>query len=251
MGLRIRADLKVTRPTLLCIGEWLVKPNENSLSNATSQQNLEPKLMNLLLWLAQHANEVQSNEVLLQQIWGGTFYSDNPLHRSIAVLRRALGDSAVKPRFIRTVRKRGYQLIASVSLPDSAPVPLDTQTRFQGCGAFPSLDSFVAADAPGYFGRVNALAALASALQQLLEHLCKFQIDGRPVFPASELHPAFAFGASEITSLSHLLKRGLAQAGAGALARHDRAESTQTQSDLRSMLVFAIDQIEVLTQRTH
>lgn len=161
--------MKVERPAWLRIGEWVVKPNENALSNKTSQQSLEPKLMNLLLFLAQHANEVQSNEVLLQHVWGGTFYSDNPLHRSIAVLRRALGDSAANPSFIRTVRKRGYQLIAPVCLPDRAPVPLDTQARFRERCPFPGLDSFCAADAPVYFGRNNTLAALASALQQQMQ----------------------------------------------------------------------------------
>lgn len=166
MSLRIREGLKVERPAWLRIGEWLVKPNENTLSNKTNQQSLEPKLMNLLLFLAQHANEVQSNEVLLQHVWGGTFYSDNPLHRSIAVLRRALGDRAANPSFIRTVRKRGYQLIAPVSLPNRAPVPMDTQARFRDRCPFPGLDSFSVADAPVYFGRNNTLAALASALQQ-------------------------------------------------------------------------------------
>lgn len=170
MSLRVRTGLKVQQPVWLRIGDWLVKPNENTLCNQTSRQSLEPKLMNLLLWLAQHANEVQSNEVLLQQVWGGTFYSDNPLHRSIAVLRRALGDSAANPRFIRTVRKRGYQLIANVSFPDNAQMPLYALAHLQHRCASPSLESFAAPDTPVPYGRKNTLAALAGVLQQLLEH---------------------------------------------------------------------------------
>ena len=204
MSLRVRAGLKVEQPVWLRIGDWLVKPNENTLCSQTSQQSLEPKLMNLLLWLAQHANEVQSNEVLLQQVWGGTFYSDNPLHRSIAVLRRALGDSAANPRFIRTVRKRGYQLIASVSFPNNALVPLDTQARLQDRCAFPSLDLFVVADASVPFGRKNTLAALADVLQQLLEHQ----------------------------------------------AQPGHAQSEQAQLGMRGVLIFVIDQIELLARRT-
>ena len=203
MSLRIRAGLKVGQPAWLRIGDWLVKPSENTLSNKSRQQSLEPKLMNLLLWLAQHANEVQSNEVLLQQVWGGTFYSDNPLHRSIAVLRRALGDSAVNPSFIRTVRKRGYQLIASVSFPDRALMPVDTQARFPDLSAFPSFDSFDANRSIN-FGRNNTLAALASVLQQLLEHQ----------------------------------------------AQPGQAVSEQMQSGMRRVLIFVIDQIEIIAQRT-
>lgn len=247
MGLRVRASVKTEQPAWLRIGNWLVKPNENTLSNKTSRQNLEPKLMNLLLWLAQHANEVQSNEVLLQHVWGGTFYSDSPLHRSIAVLRRALGDSAANPSFIRTVRKRGYQLIASVSWPDSlscpdrAPVPIVTQTHFGNRIPFPALDPLGAADASVYFVRKNTaliqvgltpplqqsaapltMSMLAQSirnirtlrqpepLQQLLERLCEWHIAGRRILLAHELRAALELSVDDIDIVALVLKCALA-----------------------------------------
>jgi DNA-binding winged helix-turn-helix (wHTH) protein len=39
---------------------------------------------------------------------------NNPVHKVVAVLRRALQDSATTPRYIETIRKQGYRLIAPI-----------------------------------------------------------------------------------------------------------------------------------------
>ncbi len=163
--MNVRARLWDYQPDWLRIGEWLVKPAENTITNDQERVTLEPKVMDLLLFLAMRNGAVQSNDVLLKEIWGGTFYSDNPLHRSIAVLRRALGDSAASPRYIQTLRKRGYQCIANIGFPDQAPKPSDAQQlRFLSSCPFPGLNAFTAQDAPVFFGRAQAVAACADAL---------------------------------------------------------------------------------------
>ncbi|UPG94990.1 winged helix-turn-helix domain-containing protein [Luteibacter aegosomatissinici] len=70
--------------------------------------------MDVLCALASHAGEVISLEHLLDTCWGGGFYGDNPVHKAVAMLRRALGDSTKVPRYIATVRKRGYVMLARV-----------------------------------------------------------------------------------------------------------------------------------------
>jgi Tol biopolymer transport system component len=67
--------------------------------------------MRLFTVLAERAPEVVSRDELIQEVWQGTFVSDEVLTQSISELRKALGDDPRAPRFIATVPKRGYQLV--------------------------------------------------------------------------------------------------------------------------------------------
>jgi TolB-like protein/DNA-binding winged helix-turn-helix (wHTH) protein/Tfp pilus assembly protein PilF len=97
------------------VGPWLVRPDLNSISNDVETVRLEPKVMAVLSHLAQNAGAVVSKDCLLQAVWPDTFVTDQVLKVSISELRKALGDDAREPRFINTIPKKGYQLIAPVS----------------------------------------------------------------------------------------------------------------------------------------
>jgi len=74
------------------VGDWIVEPQLNSISAGGSTIRLEPKIMQVLVCLAEHANEVVSKERLIQSVWTDTFVSDDVLTRSISELRRVFGD---------------------------------------------------------------------------------------------------------------------------------------------------------------
>src|SRR5215469_3016460 len=76
--------------------------------------HLEPKLMSVLVCLAEHAGEPVSKEQLLQRCWPDIFVGDGVLTRSVFELRRLFEDDAKDPRVIQTVAKRGYRLLAPV-----------------------------------------------------------------------------------------------------------------------------------------
>jgi TolB-like protein/Tfp pilus assembly protein PilF len=78
--------------------------------------------MSVLVYLTGRSGEVVGKDELLREVWGGAFVEDVAVARSISELRRALGDDAAKPRFIETIPKRGYRLIAPVE-PYVAPSP--------------------------------------------------------------------------------------------------------------------------------
>lgn len=71
-------------------------------------------LMDLLVLLAENAGEVVSKEEILDRLWKTRFVAESALSRNIADLRRLLGDSDRHPRYIETVPKRGYRLIAAI-----------------------------------------------------------------------------------------------------------------------------------------
>jgi Transcriptional regulatory protein, C terminal len=72
-------------------------------------------VMQVLLCLAAQAGQVVSKERLLRTVWSDTFVGDDVLTRSISELRRVFGDDVKEPRFIQTIPKSGYRLIAGVS----------------------------------------------------------------------------------------------------------------------------------------
>src|SRR5215470_6174831 len=99
-----------------CVGAWLVEPSLNTVSRNGTNIRLEPKQMEVLVCLARHQGEPVSKEKLLRAAWPDTFVSDDVLIRSIFALRRTFEDDPKEPRFIQTVPKRGYRLVARVVL---------------------------------------------------------------------------------------------------------------------------------------
>lgn len=96
-------------------GQWLVQPQLNIISNTEEVVKLEPKVMEVLLCLAEQAGEVISKERLIQTVWADRFVTDEVLTTAVFELRKALRDEARNPRFIQTVPKRGYRFIAPIS----------------------------------------------------------------------------------------------------------------------------------------
>ena len=84
--------------------------------------------MQVLVLLAAHAGQVVAKERLIRTVWPDAFVTDDVLTRAISELRRVFGDDAKEPRFIQTIPKSGYRLIAAVSpvaVPSSS-VPIVT-----------------------------------------------------------------------------------------------------------------------------
>jgi len=75
---------------------------------------LEPKALSVLLVLVSRAGFLVDKRLILELVWDGTFVEENTLTRTIAVLRRELGDRARDSRFIETIPTRGYRFIAPV-----------------------------------------------------------------------------------------------------------------------------------------
>ncbi|MBT8099863.1 MAG: protein kinase, partial [Gammaproteobacteria bacterium] len=101
------------------LGEWRVSPMQGELRGPSGSQHIEPKVMKLLLCLAERHGEVVERDTLIDVVWDGRVVSDEALFRCVAELRKRLGDSRKNPRYIRTVHKIGYQLVSAVSFEDA------------------------------------------------------------------------------------------------------------------------------------
>src|SRR5579863_4283299 len=82
---------------------------------------IEPKAFRVLLILLRNPQKLLPKDELLTAVWGDTAVSENSLARSIALLRRLLGDEARTPRFIETVATVGYRWLSRVEVEEEAP----------------------------------------------------------------------------------------------------------------------------------
>ncbi|GMR17854.1 MAG: hypothetical protein BMS9Abin33_0248 [Gammaproteobacteria bacterium] len=96
------------------LADWHVHPASDRISRNNEETRLEPRVMAVLSLLATRAGEVVSREELEANIWGNTIVGYDALASSINKLRKALGDDTSKPRYIETVSKKGYRLIAPI-----------------------------------------------------------------------------------------------------------------------------------------
>lgn len=110
------------------VGDWLVQPQLNEISTPDQSVRIEPKVMEVLICLASQAGEVVSKETLIQTIWSDRFVTDEVITTTIWELRRALGDEAKNPRFIQTIPRKGYRLIAPVVLEEASPAEAEPPT---------------------------------------------------------------------------------------------------------------------------
>ncbi len=96
------------------LGEWLVVPKLHRLRRGAEERPLEPKVMQVLVFLASRHGEVVGHEDLIEHVWDGMAVSSNVVTYSIAALRKALEDDWRAPRYIETISKSGYRLIMPI-----------------------------------------------------------------------------------------------------------------------------------------
>jgi DNA-binding winged helix-turn-helix (wHTH) protein/TolB-like protein len=106
------------------LGDWDVDAQLNLLRRGAQEVRLEPKVMEVLVFLIGRAGEVVSRDVLLTTVWQGVVVGDDALTQVVIKLRKALGDDARAPIYIETVAKRGYRLVAPILTPSPTPNPV-------------------------------------------------------------------------------------------------------------------------------
>ncbi|WP_337880517.1 winged helix-turn-helix domain-containing protein [Rheinheimera sp.] len=148
--------------TTFFFGDCQVDPKANTIRFGKQQIPVEPKAMDVLVFLCSHAGEVLSADQITQHCWPEVI-GDNPLHKTITALRKALGDSATSPVYIETIRKRGYRTVAPVRFP-VGQLQLVESTPWQQGSPFPGLRAFDASHAQVFFGRGKAIDALLQAI---------------------------------------------------------------------------------------
>jgi transcriptional activator of cad operon len=120
---KFRQDQKMERgsrmehlsKTRFRIGDWSVNSASGEISRNQQSIRLEARTMRLLLCLAEHAGEVVSIDDLLSQVWNEVSVSPDSVYQAVASLRRQLDDDPKRPKYIETVPRLGYRIVAQVN----------------------------------------------------------------------------------------------------------------------------------------
>jgi DNA-binding winged helix-turn-helix (wHTH) protein len=113
---------RVEQSTAFTLGQWHVEPQLGRLSRGDEALRIDPRNMQVLQCLVARAGEVVSQAEIEEAVWGQVVVTPNSVYQSIAQLRRALGDDTNPRRYIETIAKKGYRLIATVQ-PPPPPAP--------------------------------------------------------------------------------------------------------------------------------
>ena len=81
--------------------------------------NLAPKVYDLLIFLCQNSHRVLSKDELMEQVWTGTLVTENAISRTLVKVRKALADDPKNPKYIITVPRKGYRMVADFVASDA------------------------------------------------------------------------------------------------------------------------------------
>lgn len=103
------------------VGEFEVEPRMLEVRRGDTTVKLEPKVMGVLVDLAQAAGETRTKTEILDSVWPDVTVGEAVLSRSISLLRSTLKDNPKSPRYIETIPRIGYRCVADVArLPNGA-----------------------------------------------------------------------------------------------------------------------------------
>ena len=122
---------------LYAFGDYILDPVHYELHQAGRRVPVEPRVFDVLAYLVQHSGQTVPTEELLEQLYPHQFAPVDRLTNAVAQARKVLGDSTQTPKYIQTMRRRGYCFIAPVEVrqqtardvrSDPAPhVPIQTK----------------------------------------------------------------------------------------------------------------------------
>ena len=107
-GLLTTADL-AAKPDFT-LGLAIVSPSTRTIAGPGGTADVEPRIMQVLVTLAEAAGHVVTREILFRRCWGGVYVGDDSLNRAIAGVRKLAASTADGSFDIETIPRTGYRL---------------------------------------------------------------------------------------------------------------------------------------------
>ena len=149
----------VNKSIVFKFGDVEVREREFRLVKAGEVLPVEPKTFRVLLFLLRNPQKLIAKEELLNAVWGDAAVTESSLTRTIAQLRRLLGDEIRSPRYIETVATVGYRFLQEVQISE------DGSGNVGGLGGPNDLGSGNGAVANRDGGAVSAVADPMTQIQ--------------------------------------------------------------------------------------
>lgn len=111
-------------PRRFRLGECTIDRALGRIERPDGVARVEPRVMDVLAAFVASAGRTVTRDELIQGAWGHLHVTDDALSRCISLLRRALRDDPREPRYVETIPKRGYRLLAPLEAADAEPLHL-------------------------------------------------------------------------------------------------------------------------------
>lgn len=124
------------------IDDYEIRADTRELLYKGSPKKLEPLIFKLLIYMLENPDRVLTRDELISNIWESRVISDSALSAAMCATRQAIGDTASKQKYIKTVSGSGYRFIAeftklsnktlsnkksSIDIPDSSQFDLNSE----------------------------------------------------------------------------------------------------------------------------
>ena len=109
------------------VGDFFVDLSRNQVTQKKQSQTIAPKALAVLTHLAENQGRVVSYDELFDKVWPDTVVTPNTLQRSIAQLRKVLGEDTQYQSYIKTHTKQGYSLECEVRWHDKIDTELSVK----------------------------------------------------------------------------------------------------------------------------
>ena len=102
-------------------GPFVLDRQRRELRRGPELVHLTAKAFELLALLVRESSRMVSKRQIMAELWPDVAVSDGSLSVVVAEVRRALGDSAREPKYLRTVHGYGLAFCGKVSTPPDEP----------------------------------------------------------------------------------------------------------------------------------
>jgi len=100
---------------IFTINDCLIDSNAYEVRRDGKRVPVEPQVFDLLVQLLENRDRVVTKDEIIQRVWHGRIVSEAALSSRIKAVRQAIGDDGASQALIRTVRRRGFRVIAPVT----------------------------------------------------------------------------------------------------------------------------------------
>jgi DNA-binding winged helix-turn-helix (wHTH) protein len=120
-------QVPATGSTRLRVGDFEVDLRCGELRRNGDKIKLQERPFQILAALLERPGEVVTRQEMQQKLWPTDTFVDfeHSINTAVKKLREALGDDADNPRFIETLPRRGYRLIAPVEIVEESGSSLE------------------------------------------------------------------------------------------------------------------------------
>jgi DNA-binding winged helix-turn-helix (wHTH) protein/tetratricopeptide (TPR) repeat protein len=105
------------------LGAVLVDPPRRRVSHGERAVTVEPRVMQVLVVLAEAQGAVISRDELIERCWGGRIVGENAINRVISRIRQLAAELGVESFQLETITKVGYRMVLADEAAADTPSP--------------------------------------------------------------------------------------------------------------------------------